>query len=102
MRNIVNPAPLVESEKKLENFRIHEDDFLVRQRAHEFPLMIILSMIYPCNFGCPNCPYSDGNSEIRKFYRDRHGDLFSVELWRKIADECGTYGAWMRCTGGGE
>ena len=24
--------------------------------------MIVLSIIYPCNFGCPNCPYTDGNS----------------------------------------
>ena len=30
--------------------------------AEEFPLMIVLSIIYPCNFGCPNCPYTDGNS----------------------------------------
>jgi MoaA/NifB/PqqE/SkfB family radical SAM enzyme len=74
----------------------------LRAGAEEFPLMVILSIIYPCNFGCPNCPYTDGNSEIRRFYREREGDLFSVELWRKIADECGTYGAWMRCTGGGE
>jgi MoaA/NifB/PqqE/SkfB family radical SAM enzyme len=74
----------------------------LRPGAEEFPLMVVLSMIYPCNFGCPNCPYTDGNSEIRRFYRERDGDLFSVELWKKIADECGVYGAWMRCTGGGE
>lgn len=64
--------------------------------------MLVISIIYPCNFGCPNCPYTDGNSEIRRFYHDRKGDLFPVPLWRKIADECGEYGAWMRCTGGGE
>ena len=74
----------------------------LRAGAEEFPLMVVISIIYPCNFGCPNCPYTDGNSEIRRFYRERHGDLFPVPLWRKIAEECGTYGAWMRCTGGGE
>ncbi len=74
----------------------------VRRGAEEFPLMVVLSIIYPCNFGCPNCPYTDGNSEIRRFYRERNGDLFPVGLWRRIADECGEYGAWMRCTGGGE
>jgi MoaA/NifB/PqqE/SkfB family radical SAM enzyme len=74
----------------------------LRPGAEEFPLMVVLSIIYPCNFGCPMCPYTDGNSPIRRFYRERNGDLFPVELWRKIADECGTYGAWMRCTGGGE
>ncbi|MFQ5880855.1 MAG: radical SAM/SPASM domain-containing protein [Candidatus Methylomirabilales bacterium] len=64
--------------------------------------MVVISVIYPCNFGCPNCPYTDGNSEIRRFYHEHKGDLIPVELWRKIADECGEYGAWMRCTGGGE
>jgi pyruvate-formate lyase-activating enzyme len=77
-------------------------EYGLRRGAEEFPLMIVLSIIYPCNFGCPNCPYTDGNSEIRRFYHERGGDLFPVPLWRKIADECGEYGAWMRCTGGGE
>ncbi|HEX3658518.1 MAG TPA: radical SAM protein [Pirellulales bacterium] len=74
----------------------------LRPGAEEFPLMIVLSMIYPCNFGCPNCPYTDGNSEIRRFYRERDGELFPVELWNKIAREAGPYHAWLRCTGGGE
>jgi MoaA/NifB/PqqE/SkfB family radical SAM enzyme len=62
----------------------------------------VISIIYPCNFGCPNCPYTDGNSAIRQFYRERDGDLLPPELWRKMADECGPHSAWMRCTGGGE
>jgi MoaA/NifB/PqqE/SkfB family radical SAM enzyme len=74
----------------------------LRPGAEEFPLMVVISIIYPCNYGCPNCPYTDGNSEIRKFYHEHKGDLFPVPLWEKIADECGPYGAWMRCTGGGE
>ena len=74
----------------------------LRPGAEEFPLMIVISIIYPCNYGCPNCPYTDGNSEIRRFYHERNGDLFPVPLWNKIADECGPFGAWMRCTGGGE
>jgi len=64
--------------------------------------MIILSIIYPCNLGCPNCPYTDGNSEIRKFYHDRNGDLMPEPLWNKIAEEAGPHGSWLRCTGGGE
>lgn len=79
-----------------------DNHYGLRPGAEEFPLMVVLSIIYPCNFGCPNCPYTDGNSEIRRFYRERDGDLFPVTLWEKIADECGQYGAWMRCTGGGE
>ncbi len=74
----------------------------IRPSAELFPLMVVLSIIYPCNFGCPMCPYTDGNSEIRKFYRDNSAELFPVDLWNSIADECGKYGAWMRCTGGGE
>jgi MoaA/NifB/PqqE/SkfB family radical SAM enzyme len=64
--------------------------------------MIVVSVIYPCNFGCPMCPYTDSNSEIRQFYREHNGDLFPEELWNRIAREAGEYGAWLRCTGGGE
>src|SRR4029077_18692874 len=74
----------------------------LRRGAEEFPLMLVISIIYPCNFGCPNCPYTDANSEIRRFYHERDGDLFKEELWNRLAVECGHYGAWMRCTGGGE
>jgi len=74
----------------------------LRPGAEEFPLMVVLSIVYPCNLGCPNCPYTDGNSEIRKFYHDRKGDLMPEKLWQKIATEAGPYAAWLRCTGGGE
>lgn len=74
----------------------------LRRGAEEFPLMVVLSIIYPCNYGCPNCPYTDANSEIRQFYHQRNGDLFPEQLWNRLAAECGEYGAWMRCTGGGE
>ena len=77
-------------------------EYGLRPGAEEFPLMVIISIIYPCNFGCPMCPYTDGNSEIRKFYRERGGELFPVKLWQSIADEAGPYQSWMRCTGGGE
>jgi hypothetical protein len=43
------------------------DDAMWRE---EFPLMVIISIIYPCNFGCPNCPYTEGNSDIRLKYAD--------------------------------
>src|ERR1700759_1160520 len=82
--------------------RVNQDDFAVREKAKEFPLMIVLSMVYPCNFGCPNCPYTDGNSELRKFYHERKGDFFPLDLWKKVATEAGQYGAFLRCTGGGE
>ncbi len=81
---------------------LQEKQYGMRRGAEEFPLMVVISIIYPCNFGCPNCPYTDGNSEIRQFYHEHKGDLIPTELWRKMADEIGPYGAWMRCTGGGE
>ena len=59
----------------------------LRAGAEEFPLMVIISIIYPCNMGCPNCPYTDSNSEIRRYYKQHDGDLMPVELWKKIADE---------------
>jgi organic radical activating enzyme len=79
-----------------------EGSYQLRPGAEEFPLMVVISIIYPCNFGCPNCPYTDGNSPIRRFYHENKGDLMPVELWNRMADECGPYSAWMRCTGGGE
>jgi hypothetical protein len=47
---------------------VQEKQYKIRSGAEEFPLMVVISIIYPCNFGCPNCSYTDGNSEIRKFY----------------------------------
>ena len=49
--------------------------------------MVVIAVIYPCNFGCPMCPYTDGNSEIRRFYHEHDGDLLPVALWNKMADE---------------
>jgi MoaA/NifB/PqqE/SkfB family radical SAM enzyme len=77
-------------------------EYGLRPGAEEFPLMLVIAVIYPCNFGCPMCPYTDGNSEIRQFYKQHDGDLMPVKLWEKMADECAPYGAWMRITGGGE
>ncbi len=74
----------------------------LRRGAEEFPMMVVISIMYPCNFGCPNCPYTDANSDLRKFYHEHHGDLLPEALWNKMADECGEYASFMRCTGGGE
>jgi len=75
---------------------------LDERSATEFPLMVVTSIVYPCNFGCPNCPYTDENSDLRKFYRENKADRISRTVWDKIADECGKFGAFIRCTGGGE
>ena len=70
----------------------------MREGADEFPLMVVLSFVYVCNARCPNCPYN--NSDIREDYKDA---LFMPStLFRKIADECGPYGSYLRLSGGGE
>ncbi len=74
----------------------------LRPGAEEFPLQIIIATIYPCNLGCPLCPYTDGNSDIRKFYHAHDADLFPPELFKRIAREAAPYKAFLRCTGGGE
>lgn len=74
----------------------------LRKDAREYPMMIVISTVYPCNFGCPNCPYSEDNSDLREIYAKSGGDYLPQSLWNKIAVESGPYGAWLRCTGGGE
>jgi MoaA/NifB/PqqE/SkfB family radical SAM enzyme len=74
----------------------------LRPGAEEFPLQIIIATIYPCNLGCPLCPYTDGNSEIRKFYHENNADIFPPALFKRIADEAAPYKAFLRLTGGGE
>lgn len=74
----------------------------LRKQGKHYPMMIVISTVYPCNFGCPNCPYSEENSELRSEYQKLNGDYISQELWNKIARESGPHGTWLRCTGGGE
>ena len=73
-------------------------EYGIREEAKDFPMMVVLSFVYVCNAGCPNCPYN--NSDIRDDYADA---LFMPDdLFKKIADECGPYGAMLRISGGGE
>jgi radical SAM protein with 4Fe4S-binding SPASM domain len=70
----------------------------MREGAQEFPLMVVLSFVYVCNAKCPNCPYN--NSTIRNRYKDA---LFMAEeVFKRIADECAKYSAYLRISGGGE
>ncbi|WP_173975808.1 radical SAM protein [Magnetospirillum sp. LM-5] len=70
----------------------------LRPEAVEFPMMLVLSFVYPCNAKCPHCPYT--NSNIRKNYKDV--PYMPPEIFRKIADEAGPYNAYLRISGGGE
>ncbi len=68
--------------------------------AEEFPKMVVLATVYPCNAKCPNCPYTEGNSDIRLKYSD--APFVDAAIFKKIAEECGQYGSFLRITGGGE
>jgi MoaA/NifB/PqqE/SkfB family radical SAM enzyme len=75
-----------------------QDEYGLRQDAVEFPMMLVLSFVYPCNALCPHCPYT--NSNIRKEYRDM--PFMPERIFEKIADEAGPYRAYLRISGGGE
>src|SRR5215510_13975316 len=74
------------------------DHYGLRPEASEFPMMLVLSFVYPCNALCPHCPYT--NSNIRKEYRD--APHMPESTFKRIADESGQYGAYLRISGGGE
>jgi radical SAM protein with 4Fe4S-binding SPASM domain len=76
----------------------YSDKYGLRDGAKDFPMMVVLSFVFVCNSRCPNCPYN--NSDIRKTYKDAL--YFPIDLFGKIADECGQYGSVLRLSGGGE
>ena len=75
-----------------------QESYGTRTEALEFPMMCVISFVYICNAQCPGCPYT--NSEIRADYKDT--PLMSEDTFKKIADQCGEYNAWVRISGGGE
>lgn len=83
-------------------FKDNQKFLQYRKAAKRYPMMIVISTVYPCNFGCPNCPYSENNSSLRIVYKEAGGDYFPQALWDKIVDESGPHSTWLRCTGGGE
>lgn len=77
---------------------VDQETYGLRPEAAEFPMMLVLSFVYPCNAECPHCPYT--NSNIRDSYKD--APFMSEAIFKKIADEAGQYGAYLRISGGGE
>lgn len=73
-------------------------NFGIREQAQQFPMMLVLSFVYPCNAECPHCPYT--NSNIRDDYKEH--PFMSEQIFKQIADESGAYGAYLRVSGGGE
>lgn len=78
--------------------------------SEDFPLQVVVSVSYACNTGnkltapggCPNCPYNPISSNLRRDYAQANGTFVGTDLWRRIADEAGAHGAWLRMSGGGE
>lgn len=75
-----------------------QEQYGLKREAEDFPMMMVLSFVYVCNANCPNCPYN--NSDIRSRYKD--AVFMPQHIFKKIADECGEYGAFLRLSGGGE
>jgi MoaA/NifB/PqqE/SkfB family radical SAM enzyme len=75
-----------------------QEEYGLREGAAEYPMMLVLSFVYPCNALCPHCPYT--NSNIRKEYKDM--PFMQPEIFKKIADESGPHQAYLRISGGGE
>lgn len=75
-----------------------QEEYGMRHDAARYPMMLVLSFVYPCNALCPHCPYT--NSNIRKEYRD--APFMSEAIFKKIADESGPHEAFLRISGGGE
>ncbi len=75
-----------------------QDKYGLRPEASVFPMMCVLSFVYPCNAKCPHCPYT--NSNIRDNYNDV--PFMSEETFRRIAEEAGVYHSYLRISGGGE
>lgn len=75
-----------------------KESYGLKKEAVNYPMMVVLSFVYPCNALCPHCPFT--NSNIRKEYAD--APYMPVDLFKKIADESGQYNALIRFTGGGE
>ena len=72
-----------------------QNEYGIREKAVDFPMMCNLNFAFACNSQCPNCPFT--NSDIRKKYKDA---LFMDEAtFHKIADEAGQYGAFLRLSG---
>ena len=73
-------------------------EFGIKKGAEEFPFMVVVSVTYVCNARCPNCPYTQ--SSIRQSYKDT--PFVAPETFKKIANDCGQYNAYVRISGGGE
>lgn len=79
-----------------------EPAYSLNERTRLFPKMVVINSCYPCNALCPHCPYTPGNSNIRKEGRAEQSPYISWEVFKAIADETGKHKAILRLSGAGE
>ncbi|WP_198947916.1 radical SAM/SPASM domain-containing protein [Magnetofaba australis] len=82
----------------VEPARHTQERYGMRAQAVDYPMMLVLALVYPCNAKCPHCPYTQSN--IRQSYRD--APYMPASLFQAIADESGPHAAYLRISGGGE
>ena len=81
------------SASKDNNLVDNKSEYGLRPEAAQFPMMSVLSFVYPCNALCPHCPYT--NSSIRQEFKDV--PFMPEKTFKKIADESGRIVAPERC-----
>jgi radical SAM protein with 4Fe4S-binding SPASM domain len=95
---VTQKAPITDTER---SGIVHtQEEYGFKPGAEEFPKMVVAAVTYVCNAKCPNCPYTETNSILRRMYSD--AQFMPPDLFKKIADECGRFNAFIRLTGGGE
>ena len=98
MSQLINVKQVPEHQREASPVVHTQEHYGLRPEAEEFPMMLVLSFVYPCNAECPHCPYT--NSNIRDSYLDV--PHMPEDTFKKLADEAGKYGAYLRISGGGE
>ena len=53
------------------------ENYGLREGFTEFPMMVAINFVYPCNAECPQCPYT--NSNIRDTYKDQ--PFMDEKMW---------------------
>ena len=74
------------------------DVYGFRPGAERFPLMVVAVVSYRCNAECGHCPYT--HTDIRQQYRD--SEFMPLNVFKRLAIEVGSHGAYVRVSGGGE
>ena len=67
--------------------------------AEQFPKMVVVNTSYICNAKCIHCTHTIDPSSRKVIGKDY---FIGCQIFKKLADECGKFGALIRITGTGE